>query len=69
MKANTCLNCKHSKSMVGRKGSFFDSWDRFYVLCFKMDLNEITPTLRDFVSTCGCASWEPSDDMIDLTND
>jgi hypothetical protein len=55
--------------MVGRKGSFFDSWDRFYVLCFKMDLNEITPTLRDFVSTCGCASWEPSDDMIDLTND
>jgi hypothetical protein len=58
MKGNHCGSCKHGKSMYEDKGIFFDTWQRFYVRCMKLDGNEITPCLHDFIATCGCASYE-----------
>jgi hypothetical protein len=61
MKANKCGTCKHGKSMCGTIKGVFQSWDRYYVVCNILGNNEITPILRDFISTCGCASWEQSE--------
>lgn len=58
MKANRCTNCINCESHYESKGLFFDRWDRFYIICKKLGGDEITPILQDFISTCGCASWE-----------
>ena len=69
MKANGCTTCKHGKSMWEHKGFLFDKWERFYVVCYKLEFNEITPILHNFICTCGCASWESSDDFVERIDD
>ena len=63
MKANVCTTCKHGRSMYD-SDMFFIKRDRFYVECSLLQFNEITPSLHDFICTCGCASWKPSDDLV-----
>lgn len=61
MRKNQCGTCKHGFSMYGERGWPWDRWQRFYVVCGKLDMQEITPILHDFVATCGCASFEEGD--------
>jgi hypothetical protein len=58
MKENSCGSCKYGKSEYETRGIFFDKWQRFYVKCIKLDGDEITPILHDFIATCGCASFK-----------
>jgi len=58
MRCNQCHNCKHGIAMHNTVHELFVRYDRFYVECEKFGRTEITPCLRDFIATCGCASWE-----------
>lgn len=60
MKANRCTNCKHCKSVYSH-GVIFRVDDNFRLTCLLLDGDEITPILMNFISTCGCASWEQSE--------
>jgi hypothetical protein len=57
MRKNQCDSCKYGKSMWRTYG-LFSHWQEFYVVCEKLNNDEITPCLHDFIATCGCASFE-----------
>ena len=63
MRVNQCQTCKHAQSGYEKiRPVLIQPWERFYILCSKLDNNEITPILHDFIATCGCASWEKGEE-------